>query len=225
MEKFKVKKKHIVGELEGFPKHIVQLMVEEQVNQGNVANPSVFTTNIHADKSHGGFTWKDTELGHDLWADVINRKQFHRIPKPEKPKGHVHAKLMKQYAKDAKISETPWEFWEFRVKYCGKDIGFQPCTNNPSWLTATEYRRKSEADTTPALTPHEIIKAMLDKGMTVWAAISDESYDDARTRINKHIHSIAKVVGGKYPIQTDSSGWRFAVPVNTATMTEITELP
>ena len=77
----------------------------------------------------------------------------------------------------------------------------------------------------PKVTPHEIIKAMLDNGMTVFAAVSDISYAEARTYINKHIHRVTEVAEGYYPIQTDSSGWRFAVPVNTATMTEITELP
>ena len=222
MEKFKVKKKHTVGELEGFPKHIVQLMVEEQVNQGNVANPRIFTQNIHAGKSNGGFNWKDAELGHDLWAGVINRKQFHRIPKPEKPKGHVHAKLMKQYAKDSMTNERPWELWEMRVE--GEP--WKPMFVNPKWSTITEYRRKPEAIAVPTpVAPHEIIKAMLDNGMTVLAAVSDDSYDDARARITHGIHRVTEVGDGDYPIQTILMRWRFAVPVNTDTMTEITELP
>ena len=42
MEKFKVKKKHLTGEIADFPKRVVQAMVDEQVRQGNPANPSVF---------------------------------------------------------------------------------------------------------------------------------------------------------------------------------------
>lgn len=154
MEKFKVKKKHLVGEIKDFPKHIVQLMVDEQVNQGNVANPNVFATNVHATNSTGGFTWPATYLGHDLWADVINRKKFHLIPKPKKPVGHVHAKAMRKYADDSMTSERPWELWEMRVE--GEP--WKPMFTNPKWYTGTKYRRKSEADTTPALTPNEIIK-------------------------------------------------------------------
>ena len=42
MEKFKVKKKHLIGDIADFPKRVVQAMVDEQVRQGNPANPSVF---------------------------------------------------------------------------------------------------------------------------------------------------------------------------------------
>ena len=42
IEKFKVKKKHLIGEIAGFPKRVVQAMVDEQVRQGNPANPIVF---------------------------------------------------------------------------------------------------------------------------------------------------------------------------------------
>ena len=35
MEKFKVKKKHLTGEIADFPKRVVQAMVDEQVRQGN----------------------------------------------------------------------------------------------------------------------------------------------------------------------------------------------
>lgn len=61
--------------------------------------------------------------------------------------------------------------------------------------------------------------------MTVWAIVYDVSYDDARACTTDSIHRVTEVVGGEYPIQTVSSGWRFAVPVNAATETEITELP
>ena len=138
----KVKKKHLVGEIADFPLHIVQAMVDDQIRQGNPADPSVFAIHSGADKSQGGFNWKESKLGEGTWLRVFCVGSFHLVPELNKPKGHIHAKLMKQYAKDAKISETPWEFWEYRVKDWGDDIGFQPCTNNPSWITETEYRRK-----------------------------------------------------------------------------------
>ena len=92
MEKFKVKKKHLTGEIADFPLRVVQAMVDEQVRQGNKANPSVFATNIWK-----GFQWSNSEQGGDFWHDAIINRQFHLIPEPEKPKGHVHAKLMKYW--------------------------------------------------------------------------------------------------------------------------------
>ena len=40
MKKFKVKNKHLTGEIADFPKRVVQAMVDEQVRQGNPAVPS-----------------------------------------------------------------------------------------------------------------------------------------------------------------------------------------
>ena len=80
MEKFKVKKKHLIGEIADFPKRVVQAMVDEQVRQGNPADPSVFARDITAGKYEGGFTWTDSTLGFS-WADIIRGKEFHLIPK------------------------------------------------------------------------------------------------------------------------------------------------
>ena len=85
MEKFKVKKKHLTGEIADFPKRVVQAMVDEQVRQGNPANPSVFARERTASKLKGGFTWIESALGYP-WADIIRGKKFHLIPKREKPR-------------------------------------------------------------------------------------------------------------------------------------------
>ena len=47
--------------------------------------------------------------------------------KPESaPTGHVHQKLMAQYAEIAKTSDKPWEDWQIKtVQGTWKDIGFQ----------------------------------------------------------------------------------------------------
>ena len=84
MEKFKVKKKHLTGEIADFPKRVVQAMVDEQVRQGNPADPSVFARARHTCKDDGGFTWFGSALGYH-WADIIWGKKFHLIPKREKP--------------------------------------------------------------------------------------------------------------------------------------------
>ena len=85
MKQFKVKRKHPTGEIADFPKRVVQAMVDEQVRQGNPANPSVFTKVRSACKHNGGFTWPDSVLGNS-WADIIWGKKFHLIPKRAKPR-------------------------------------------------------------------------------------------------------------------------------------------
>ena len=85
MEKFKVKRKHLTGEIADFPKRVVQALVDEQVRQGNPANPSVFARERIAGKDEGGFSWTESTLGVS-WADIIRGKKFHLIPKREKPR-------------------------------------------------------------------------------------------------------------------------------------------
>ena len=162
MGKFKVKKKHLTGEIADFPKRVVQAMVDEQVRQGNPADPSVFSVLCTMDKSQGGFNWKESLLGWSFWTEIIWVKKFHLIPKREKP----------------------------------------------------------------SVEPNAIIQHMLDKGMVVWACMSDESYDDARVRIGYYACRVTKYDADKpYQVRTLYAGWKYAVPIDIATMTEITEAP
>ena len=170
MKKFKVKKKHLTGEIADFPRRVVQAMVDEQVRQGNPADPSVFARARDACKLLGGFTWLASALGNS-WADILWGKKFHLIPKREKPR----------------------------------------C---PDSATRTEA------------TPHEIIQHMLDKGMDVWVCMSDDSYDAARAKIGLYAYRIARYdADNDYPVRGKGVGWKYAIPINTATMTEITEVP
>ena len=171
MEKFKVKKKHLVGEIADFPKRVVQAMVDEQVRQGNPADPSVFWIKCTAGKSQGGFDWHESILGRDAWVGIIPWKKFYLIPKREKPR----------------------------------------CPHSAPRTEAT---------------PHEIIQHMLDKGMVVWASMSDKSYDEARDKIGYYAYRVTQYDTDKlYPVQTLYARWEYAVPIDTATMTEITEVP
>ena len=83
MKKFKVKKKHLTGQISDFPKRVVQAMVDEQVRQGNPADPSVFARERTACKDEGGFAWFESALGIS-WTAVIWGEEFHLIPKREK---------------------------------------------------------------------------------------------------------------------------------------------
>lgn len=171
MEKFKVKKKHLTGEIADFPKRVVQAMVDEQVRQGNPANPCVFSVWCTATKSQGGFNWHGSPLGHDSWVEIIPWKQFHLIPKREKPR----------------------------------------CPDSTARTEAT---------------PHEIIQHMLAKGMDVWVCMSDESYDAARVKIGRYAYRIIRYdADNDCPVRGKGVGWKYAIPIDTATMTEITEVP
>ena len=162
MEKFKVKKKHLTGKIADFPKRVVQALVDEQVRQGNPADPSVFARALNACKDEGGFKWTSSILGCFFWADIVWGKKFHLIPKREKP----------------------------------------------------------------SVEPHAIIQNMLDKSMDVWACMSLHSHDEARDRIGYYAHRITGYdADSDYPVQTRYVSWKYAVPVNIATMTEITEVP
>ena len=172
MEKFKVKRKHLIGDIADFPKRVVQAMVDEQVRQGNPANPSVFARARDAGEDEGGFDWHESALGMIDWADIIRGKQFHLIPKREKPR----------------------------------------CTDS--------------AQPSAEATPHEIIQHMLDKGMDVWVCGSDKSYDEARANIGRYVFRVTRYdADNYYPVRAKSFCWKYAIPIDTATMTEITEVP
>ena len=171
MKQFKVKRKHLTGEIADFPRRVVQAMVDEQVRQGNPANPSVFSIKCTAGKNQGGFNWHESILGRDAWVGIIPWKKFYLIPKREKPR----------------------------------------C---PDSAPRTEAK------------PHEIIQHMLDKGMAVWVCVSDESYDAARANIGYHANRVTRYsTDGYYPVWTWHASWKYAIPIDTATMTEITGIP
>ena len=52
---------------------------------------------------------------------------------------HVHAKGMLLYAKDAEITDKPWQLWE----YCSGEA-WRTLTANPGWTESTAYRRKPQ---------------------------------------------------------------------------------
>lgn len=59
------------------------------------------------------------------------------------PKPHVHAEKMMQYAKDAAITDKPWELWE--VNWNVNNPKWTTLAGNPKWCPDYEYRRKLNA--------------------------------------------------------------------------------
>lgn len=68
------------------------------------------------------------------------------------PKGHPHAPLMAEYAKDAAETDKPWERWEFRHG----NGEWSPKRNHPEWLVAYQYRRKPEPPKTIMVNGFEV---------------------------------------------------------------------
>jgi hypothetical protein len=64
------------GDLEGFPKEIVQKMVEKQVEQGNKPDYKIFEEYIFSSKNGEGFYWPESKEGITFWTDIINKKHF-----------------------------------------------------------------------------------------------------------------------------------------------------
>lgn len=75
------------GELEGFPKEVVDLMLERQFEQIGIRDVTVFEACRYANVDTGGFKWGETEEGHDFWCAVVYNRNFdvffERYPKKE----------------------------------------------------------------------------------------------------------------------------------------------
>ena len=82
---FEITKKHLVGNLEGFPIEVVERMVYEQISQRQKPNPTVFAIKKNAAPGEGGFSWAATEDGYSFWEKVITKKDwdlfFSKYPK------------------------------------------------------------------------------------------------------------------------------------------------
>ena len=89
------------GQLEGFPKEVVEWMLDQQVAQGNKRDITVFEHSVAVDVDGGGFTWHDVPTwkgvdeidemdGIDFCIEVITKKNFDlfykRFPKKTFPR-------------------------------------------------------------------------------------------------------------------------------------------
>jgi len=86
------------GNIEGFPKGIISLMLDYQEEQGNPRDVSVFERRAVARQPDKGFEWDYTQEGWDFWHKVINNKNFNfffekypkidfnNLPKRQEPK-------------------------------------------------------------------------------------------------------------------------------------------
>lgn len=126
----------LIGDIHGFPIHIVRAMCIEQIRQGNKHDVSVFQRASTADKAMGGFDWDHSFLGEPTWLNIVTYKKFDKIPTTQ----HPHAESIMLFAHQSLKSQTPWVFWEFSHNNGNSWI---PCEECPLWEENTLYRQRS----------------------------------------------------------------------------------
>ena len=95
---------------------------------------------------------------------------------------HVHAEKMAMFAEDAKISETPWEFWETqesKVKRNGVWIEeWEDLEEMPDWHPNVGYRRKVRTTTVAGVEFPLPYTGKIIEGVTYYYAdIGNTGYD------------------------------------------------
>ena len=71
-----VTKKDCIEAIEGYPPHVVELMLDEQERQGNPRNVAVFQKKADAGYFEGGFTWGKSVKGPMFWSSIHNGHKF-----------------------------------------------------------------------------------------------------------------------------------------------------
>ena len=105
------------GELEGFPKEVVDKMLERQVEAGFSPSIAVFEKQKRATNEQGGFIWGLTEEGGGFWEAVVSRMEFdvffEKYPKNTSP-------LSKTYLAEGtvRLMET---YYDFRLVWLPSD--------------------------------------------------------------------------------------------------------
>lgn len=64
------------GQLSGYPREVISILLTEQVNQNNPVNLEIFEKNINSQKFEGGFNWRETDKGEDYFKNMVTWKVF-----------------------------------------------------------------------------------------------------------------------------------------------------
>lgn len=131
---------------------------------GAIVDDGAFSAHNTVYKETGRVFGPTDNDGYDLVSDYI-----------EPAKGHPHAALMLEFAKDAAESDTPWDRWECQWQYAED---WKQLQMPPIWNPDCGYRRK------PTVTPdpHAENAAEYAKDM----AVSDKAWErwECRARLN-----------------------------------------
>jgi hypothetical protein len=122
------------GQLEGFPREVVEKMLERQVEQGNKRDVKLFESFAERSKYVGGFKWHGTREGQEFWGKVIVRRDFdlffERYPKeltlPEK--WYVLYSNKEEFDIINKHFNKEWEYYD------GKPRGYHNGDSSNNWI-------------------------------------------------------------------------------------------
>ena len=95
----KVSEKDLIGDIEGFPKEVLELMLERQYEQTGKVDIGVFQKHRTYGKANMGFTWFRTKEERLFWERVIDDKDFDVF-------FEKYPKVLKQYKNKGEINEV-----------------------------------------------------------------------------------------------------------------------
>lgn len=97
-----ITEKDCIGDIKGYPPHVVELMLDEQERQGNPRNVAIFQQKADAGYFEGGFTWAKSVRGPKFWSSIHNGKKFDIVPDiPENQIVEEHCVAQNQKIQDA----------------------------------------------------------------------------------------------------------------------------
>lgn len=99
-----VTEKDCIGEIKGYPPHIVELMLDEQERQGNPRNVAIFQQKADAGYFEGGFTWSKSTDGPKFWSSIHNGKKFDVYPEPRVVKDTVSNEVIEKTDEATEVS-------------------------------------------------------------------------------------------------------------------------
>ena len=101
--------------------------------------------------------------------------------------GHIHAKEMAEYAKDALETDKPWERWQVSFS-----DGFIDLDGHPNWVANHEYRRKPKVILINGYEVPEPHRTPLEIGCKYWTITFIEGAVDFYWDDDKHDHKVLK---------------------------------
>lgn len=135
------------GQLEGFPKEVVEKMLERQVEQGNPKDVSVFEKDNAAGKSEKGFDWHESVEKSLFWYYVIIVGKFdiffEKYPKSEPDANQLtFPREMMCWEYHEECAEVDLVLAHFPNRHAdGKYIG-----DRGTWMNAKEISQPTEKE-------------------------------------------------------------------------------
>lgn len=171
-----VTKKDCIEAIEGYPPHVVELMLDEQERQGNPRNVAVFQKKADAGYFEGGFTWGKSVKGPMFWSSIHNGHKFEiAIPESKvKASKEVSKKAVKKPEQSKEIevgAKVLVKFLDGRVKGRTKErkktvISVLNTEKGPVYVCVSDallQKLLSATTTTGGISSHTIDELKIDK--------------------------------------------------------------